>query len=913
MEKTEVVKRIGNYRDLVYKIMRDCYLNLFNLDKFLSYIRNEANEEFCSNVDNGEIVTTNIGKGFFGSVGEVKLCGVNSKDEEEFCATLQQLVTSYNNRGKFFVFAQPVVKKLLQLHNVKFDPNVIIDFNETPTIFNLQENFPNNRFIPERHMEMITSNIANVIYDSGQNPHVIKSFGSYSCGENLHIIMELADKGDLKKIIKEQLLEIDFLESIFIQGIMASFLLMKHAGILHIDTHLGNFFLEQLSTSEKGLAFYTGQDLYDKRYIHYTNLPREIFGFTNLIVEASNLVKLGDYGLVVTDLSKAQNEYLKCDVKFSSLGELSLNESKSLGEKMVARKKECGVTEDDLFSNIVRSYYDGVNTSSSLFYFLFNFIEALKNSPNKGSVPYFTDRINQILLSAEVDPNKVFRRHKSSRSGEGLFDKYIPLIFNSFGVDFPLSDGRLGHFIGNHTLVPRENYENFFTEHSLVVNWNGSFDDPIFKSLSSLRNYQKCEGQKDSCNEEFGRMIKFSPESSISDTFSLSMKKRLTYSNKADIILYRKFPSVSGDPYNYSSSTRSPDGSEWPISLENKRLRGIMIVQIKPQNSNIAFNCGLDLYSSVIQTREDGFSVNGGYFLVDANLNNALGNIQRGARSNDPLGINYINGVLYLNPFPPIYENWLTYVCINDDGKHLLFSQKDILSTEPEHIDLRFTYCIPREQTNLDDDILFTRKYVVPDLRKFAVRHGFKQIYQAGPILNRRNGTSFLKIDDYDRQFRITEDDLNNFVKLSTNSIAVESLLGKKYCVYAKNIRGEIKPDLGYYLFKRANSSIPTLYGMNHSHLFVNHNILLCYEDGSISFLLVSGRGYGSEGIDRAQLSELIAETKEFNKNLVASISLDGGFSANAIFKISKGKIFEYFYALDDPERRTVGMSYLFT
>lgn len=879
MAAREIVKHVGNYHQLIYKLLSDCREQRFSFSEFLEYARDTQTSDFCSAVADGTVSTVGeVGRGFIGSVGPVQLCE-SSQDELGLCGQLQQLCISYAHNHRFFVFTREVVKKILALNSGT-----------------LKNTIPLHHTIPERYMELITNIIANVVYDAGQNPHIVKTYSLYPCANEMHILMEYANEGNLRSLVQNTVVSKTHIKSYLAQGLMAAFSLYYHSGILHLDTHLGNCFLQQFAPSEPGVSYYSGQDLYGKKYLHYHHLPVDIFGVTDLVIDTHNhLLKLGDYGLTVTDLSKAHNSFLKCQARFSELGETRIE---NIAQKMRTRLRQGipGITRNDLLENIAQRYFTGVDTSAPLVYYLHMFVRELLNSKvvrNQEHGIELRERLTSIV-------GDIFSRHPASRSGIGSSEDLLRQLLHVFGVPFQFPDGRNGLFVGDPHTVPRTRFAKVFHDQSLHIDWRGHTGDSIFTSLRTLYTAQKCEKTDKDCTIENLDQTKFAPSNNISDSYSLDSRENVFQTSQFRFTIYRDFSSLNRDGYTYAGDTYSPGGSAWPQELQDRPLRGLYAIHVTPQRTKVDLLQSVDLTTAVTSVTGLAMAINGGYFLVESNINNALNNIQPKSQLRDPLGLTYIDGVVYVNPFPPVYEPWLAFVCITYDGHHVLLSQKRMLQFT-RAIDVPFTYCIPGETP-----ILFTRNYRVPDVEYFATQNGFRYIYQVGPLLL-KNGQPTLTERDYQRQFHITQEDINNVQGISPNKDP-QSLLNKRYCLYAKTTPNGIAPDLGFDLFCRDTRSVPTLYGMNHSNVFMNHNVLLYHKDHSISFLLVSGRGYGSEGIDRAQLARWLSHSP-FAKDIKAAISLDGGFSANAVVQKRDGSLT---YALEDPERRAVGLSYLF-
>jgi len=94
-------------------------------------------------------------------------------------------------------------------------------------------------------------------------------------------------------------------------------------------------------------------------------------------------------------------------------------------------------------------------------------------------------------------------------------------------------------------------------------------------------------------------------------------------------------------------------------------------------------------------------------------------------------------------------------------------------------------------------------------------------------------------------------------------------------------------------------------YGSRHSNRIGIHSILATNGDGDVISFMVEGRGYDAPGLDRVQVANLVHKF-----NIVNAISLDGGFSANAVFKV-EGR--EKMWLQSDPEKRKVGLSISFS
>lgn len=91
------------------------------------------------------------------------------------------------------------------------------------------------------------------------------------------------------------------------------------------------------------------------------------------------------------------------------------------------------------------------------------------------------------------------------------------------------------------------------------------------------------------------------------------------------------------------------------------------------------------------------------------------------------------------------------------------------------------------------------------------------------------------------------------------------------------------------------------IYGARHSNSLGIHNVLCITKDNEYLIVFIEGRGFDAAGLDRAQLAELISKF-----NVKHAVALDGGFSANAVFKNPPGEKAGTYWLLNDPEKRSI-------
>jgi hypothetical protein len=107
------------------------------------------------------------------------------------------------------------------------------------------------------------------------------------------------------------------------------------------------------------------------------------------------------------------------------------------------------------------------------------------------------------------------------------------------------------------------------------------------------------------------------------------------------------------------------------------------------------------------------------------------------------------------------------------------------------------------------------------------------------------------------------------------------------------------------YKFKSSSQNdIFDSYGVKMSNRYAIHNVMGITTTGKVMFFLVEGRGFNGVGLDRVQVAYLVDKF-----DIEKAISLDGGFSANAVYKMDDGT---KRYLQNDPQKRRLGTSMTF-
>ena len=98
------------------------------------------------------------------------------------------------------------------------------------------------------------------------------------------------------------------------------------------------------------------------------------------------------------------------------------------------------------------------------------------------------------------------------------------------------------------------------------------------------------------------------------------------------------------------------------------------------------------------------------------------------------------------------------------------------------------------------------------------------------------------------------------------------------------------------------------VYGQRHSNFLINQNIMILMQDGSIAFMIIEGRGFDSMGVQRSYVMNKLKNIK----GIRSAVSLDGGFSAQAVIYDKSNEQQPLRFLVSDPERRELGLSLQF-
>jgi hypothetical protein len=345
------------------------------------------------------------------------------------------------------------------------------------------------------------------------------------------------------------------------------------------------------------------------------------------------------------------------------------------------------------------------------------------------------------------------------------------------------------------------------------------------------------------------------------------------------------------------------------VFLHAFRLRGAV--------SSVELDKGKDLWQGALEhfssaSNEGGLAVNGGYFIVPGNLNKLYPNLTENDLF-EPIGFSY-NNKFNTNgtklSFPSVYHNDLAYVFgrggqINVMGYNEFMSLHQTVDDtvryevkDEDHEILEETVkaiaMVPFISEDVEADIIGTRPFKADGSE--VTDSDYTWAFCTGPILI------------WDGKVVFTESKMNT--ELMTKTVEDDTSLINSGMKEDKEILVTAVPSAkNSYKFRSAEGEGNQFYGMRHSHRYMVHNILAIDMVGRPYFIFCEGRGFDAPGLDRVQLANLISVF-----GMKIAVSLDGGFSANAVYKdceeLNKCRPL---FALNDPEKRKLGLSIYIT
>jgi len=428
----------------------------------------------------------------------------------------------------------------------------------------------------------------------------------------------------------------------------------------------------------------------------------------------------------------------------------------------------------------------------------------------------------------------------------------------------------------------------------LRLQTGSTLEKPLYNPLINAPGYDKTKGEiKDGVildGKNFPKTIRVIDDGKNLRIYSLQINPealRMKRNGQSSLV-YKSYQNW----LDYNDIPTEKDGSY----LETVNLN---VITITPKTEHvIKLNHGKDLWTANNKLTDypTAITVNGGYFIVGANKNMLTTNMVTEEDMGRPIGFYYDktrkdNGT-YL-PIPKPYRPYFGVISCKDNKISIEYHEQ--FTKKHETISSVIQYM-------LDDGEIYSTTHPVIKMTNGSARGiapvlkdgstaDYDWAFCSGPMLV-ANGKVVFNFDTmFTKQFTINDSDQPSVIgaKKPPNNTTYKLLPGA----------------LNNFMFKSASKlDTASAYGSRHSNRMMIHNVMGITKSGVVMFFMIEGRGYDAPGLDRVQVANLV---KKFN--IETAISLDGGFSANAVYK-TDGE--QQKWLQNDPEKRDLGISISF-
>ena len=697
--------------------------------------------------------------------------------------------------------------------------------------------------------------------------------------------------------------------------------LKEWTGFIHFDLHLNNVMISNYGSKLFSSIYSVLPSLkHIKNYITDTkwNILYKNENITIIRPNYKFIIKIIDYGYsgLIGDISLQYNGILPKWIDIHTImpnlggksGIINYNNIKHHNRDLEYQMSDFYF----ILCSIIHTLCYKINIDTNSYYYDINGIKTLSN---------LVKLLGHFNLDLNYIQNTLFNLMKSSISKSGMFynRNIVQLVKNKKCVE------NFNQYIYSQIITMQDNkvvildtLDIFKEDEELfILNLNPDvyFNlykqkyNPMYKLISKYLSLCKKNNKK--CNTLGNNsLIAYSPrKSNISkyvvtkEKYNLGFKNLRyaqeyliqsidnTYNLYNMIFLWNELLGVSKKS---KITNRWFDGS---FSDENIIYgTSIYVIAIKKQakfSINI-INQKLDQDINV-NTKKDhnNIYINGNYFIVDGNIKNTLNSITR-KFLNYPIGFYYkkdsignIMGTILQFPQELLdhYGVVYGYYYKNTQGQFVtnvkILSWNDFLEKH-ETINMKMRYkgsgnkiieCnIPTiKMTNglaygVDENPIIKKEYKKSFYYDFA--------FTTGPFLVKNNNIYF-------------DDNILKTIMTYKGNCTSGIKIGEPITYNSQNIDSALFITLPNHIY---NSS--TAYGQKHSNWYMPMTILGITDVNTVKIFLIEGRGYDYPGVDRVEAAQLLQE----KYGLKEAISLDGGFSSNAL----------YFDKIDDEWKRVI-------
>jgi hypothetical protein len=898
----EYYRQIGNYEGLIYLLYSEYLNGSMNVGKVLDYI---TDGEICnpeSHLKLGKV----LGKGAYGEVSELDFC-------EKDCGSLSSFYNSYGKNNVFGVSHVGLVSKksqipkngLLKGYEDFFDPSGRLVSGPLP---------PEHHSIPDQIMNVFLDPFVTLLYRNGVNPHVVQTFGQYYCPSTsqLYTIMEKVNGKNVESyffgndssilLMPPTSYEIHMFLTMITQFLYSTLSLHQELGISQMDSHLENVLMDDFAKGNVGEHYYNG---YPTHYYDWIQYDINGIKYSFPIID-NKIAKITDFGLGVMD--STHRRINPSSFRMSVLGvdyvdsyrNTVVNDTIHIHPEFIKafnNPQYNAENRQNNYSNCVKDYFEG-RTDGMAWEFLSKLYYKIDETYKKRR------RYNEIknilysfFVSLEPEYTNPLNKVIGTRRGFGKIEVFVEKWLNYLQrINYIINDpDGSKRFVFQHQ-------PTYILKLEPLLQYQGESIDFALKSLDTKKRCPLCP------NDEYEKYNPQKlPERSVKE-------KDINHISPLFELIHYEIPNELLPTYR--SQTLLSGMVALPNRLIGKKLKNVSYYVIDIcRKSKVSANINQDIYNVAKSDHNNSIVVNGGYFVIKTNLDDEYNPVREPYYT--PIGASYIKDKSYKSsvPFPPAYNNDLRYIFMKTDdlSKTLIYTHDELSRWYPnQYIEKTFKYQL------INKEYFFETTCKVFDLEQICYEMNMDIAFTSGPCLLERK-EYVEKIFDYNRineEFKISQDDVDNVIRITDKNnrpIQIGSNVGD---VIDPNLfldqSYRITPNASSYMWKLNTTDrvFHTHYGMNHSNVLMEHNVFVITKDsqGNKGFYvyLFEARGYGSDGIPRYEIGNLLS--KLHSEDEVYAVSLDGGFSANAVYR-DRNKLH---YVLNEPIKRNVGISLKF-
>lgn len=905
----------------------------------------ENSVEFCDLLSKNVIKIQPFAQGGFGVVGTVTI------DEDTKNQPLKAIIISIKRNGGFEPYYASVIVKISLS-------------NETPT-FSL-DTATGVFHVSDPLSEMIFGSLLGHLYDLGICPFFTKYFGAYLCkGNKMGIITEKASV-ELKSLISRNSgvgiaqTHPTVIINLLFQYVYGLFIMKTFYGMVHFDTQHRNLMVSYVHNRLISLPLkieddyiYQGENL-SKKDFFLLQVPTNNGLVFICIRNTGLLLKIIDYGVCSAFLNRSSVPAYKNDVIISS----GITDFKRISSEIPFQKTLSSAS----YSNTVDLQYTLNNIWEHLSKGLDTHAGALNPDPNAPSdfkvilnqLDYFSEKFydgSEYRLSNLMNQNPHLQVQIVQRKrGKGL--AWVSYVHdtgfekNSFDNPSRLLTGLVNVCVDAITVpidlkgIQFKEAKIYYFEPDIpnLIRGHGTLTNVNSVILQcSVSQYEKNLNQfnqlisnsnlfRDTCATETEKktvMCKNIQLNTLKYSLSSVASKKLyspyTTSLNSNNLIKRTaifdYHQIQINPRALNSPINAPGAQvyqEYQNWLDFKTIKKskigeyveiifLHVFRLRSGLKSIKMDKQMDLWEGVAKNFSEkgtALAVNCGYFITPGNVNYLAPNLSE-KDVFKPIGFYYDASFI-------------------ENGTVLSFPS-------PYHEDLAFIYGKGSQIEIQKYADFMSRHETINHTVRLEIKDGehpkiFEETVKAIAMTSSTDeestsiiGSKPLKIgmieqNDYDWAFCsgpiLIWDGKVVFTETKMNSeLMTVNSNGKEILVSA------VPGAKNSYKFRADENEGNQWYGMRHSFRYMIHNVLAFDSKNRPYFIFSEGRGFDSPGLDRVQLSNII-----LSLDIKRAVSLDGGFSANAIYKAcDSSNQCKPIFALNDPEKRKLGISLYMT